>query len=254
MAIGHELVGNGPEKVIVLHGWLADHTAFEPMYPWLDTSTFTYAFMDYRGYGQSRDQAGTHTMDEIGGDALALADALGWDRFHVVGHSMGGMAVQWLIAHAPQRIKCGVGINPVPATGVPLEGDLLTIFSTAADVPANRGQVMMITTGNRLTPTWERYMIDKSLATTTRDAFADYFTAWTQTNFADKMAGSATPLLVLVGEHDPAINEAAMRATVMTWFPNARLEVLRNAGHYPMLETPVYLATVIESFMREHAG
>src|SRR5689334_11860272 len=128
MAIGHELVGNGPEKVIVLHGWLSDHTAFESMYPWLDKEAFTYAFLDYRGYGKSRDMAGAHTIEEIGGDALALVDELGWDRFHLVGHSMGGLAVQWLTTQAAPRIKCAVCINPVPASGFPMEGDFLALF------------------------------------------------------------------------------------------------------------------------------
>ncbi|HUS13389.1 MAG TPA: alpha/beta hydrolase [Chloroflexia bacterium] len=253
MVIGHTLIGNGPQKVIVLHGWLADYTAFDPMLPWLDTGTFTYAFMDYRGYGKSRDMAGSHSIEEIGNDALGLADHLGWDRFHVIGHSMGGSAAQWVIAQAPQRVASGVIINAVPASGVPLEGDVLTLFSTAADVPANRGRIIMMTTGDRHSAAWERYMIEKSMATTTRDAFADYFWSWSQTNFAEKVAGNPTPLLVLPGEHDPALNEAVMQATVMTWFPNARLEVLRNAGHYPMLEVPVHLATVMEAFMREHA-
>jgi len=33
MVIGHRMFGEGPEKVIVLHGWHMDHTVFEPMFP-----------------------------------------------------------------------------------------------------------------------------------------------------------------------------------------------------------------------------
>ena len=33
MTIGHNLVGSGPKKVIVLHGWVSDHSAFEPVFP-----------------------------------------------------------------------------------------------------------------------------------------------------------------------------------------------------------------------------
>src|SRR5437773_8441243 len=130
MTIGHNMVGTGPEKVIVLHGWVSDHSAFEPVFPYLDKDMFTYAFMDYRGYGRSRDQAGQHTIAEIGGDALDLADAQGWDRFHLVGHSLGGQALQWLAGHATARVKCGVAINPVQASGLPLEGDALALFSS----------------------------------------------------------------------------------------------------------------------------
>ena len=45
--------------------------------------------MDLRGYGGRKEVAGEFTMDEAAADAIALADELGWDRFSVVGHSMG---------------------------------------------------------------------------------------------------------------------------------------------------------------------
>jgi pimeloyl-ACP methyl ester carboxylesterase len=253
--IGHQMIGDGPEKVIVLHGWVTDHaSAFAPTIPYLDKETFTYAFLDYRGYGRSKDQAGEHTIAEIGTDALELAAAHGWDRFHLVGHSMGGLALQWVAVQVPERVKCGVAINPVPASGLPLEGDFLTLFESAADTPANRGRIAHITTGSRHTPAWEQVMTDASLATTTRDAVADYLQAWMHTNFAAPAAGCPVPLLVLVGEHDPAITADFMRQTIMQWFPNAELTIMPNAGHYPMMEVPIYLATTIEAFLRQHAG
>ncbi|MDQ2806683.1 MAG: alpha/beta hydrolase [Chloroflexota bacterium] len=252
MLIGHEMVGSGAEKVLVLHGWVTDHTAFAPLMPYLDQATFTYAFMDYRGYGASCDRAGEHTMVEIGGDAPALADHLGRQRFHLIGHSMGGMAVQWLAAHAPQRIQSVVAINPVPASGIPLEGDFLTLFESATDNPPSRGTIVDITTGNRHSPSWIAYMTAQSVATTTRDAYADYLQAWTRSNFAAEVQGNPVPLKVLVGEHNPAISAALMQGTILQWFPNTELEVMPNAGHYPMLEVPVYLATSCKAFMRAH--
>jgi len=40
------------------------------------------------------------------------------------------------------------------------------------------------------------------------------------------------------------------RQTYLALLPNAELEVLGNAGHYPMFETPVALATAMEEFLR----
>jgi pimeloyl-ACP methyl ester carboxylesterase len=252
MTIGHKTLGKGPEKVIVLHGWHADHSVFEPMFPALDTEKFTYAFMDYRGYGLSKNMKGEHTMKEIGQDALNLANHYGWDHFHLIGHSMGGMALQWITANATERVKSGVGVNPVPASGVPLEGEELALFESAADVPKNRGIILMASTGNRHSEAWERSMNEKSVATTTPDACAGYFIAWSKTNFIADVEGLKMPLKVLVGEHDPHLTAEAMQQTIMKWFPNAELEVLRNAGHYPMLEIPVNLATICDAFMWSH--
>src|SRR5436190_13700980 len=105
MAIGHETIGSGAHKVIVLHGWFGDHKVWSPVYPFLDTAAFSYAFFDYRGYGSSRGVAGEHTMKEISADAVGLADRLGWKRFSVIGHSMGGMAAQRVAVDAGQRVR-----------------------------------------------------------------------------------------------------------------------------------------------------
>jgi esterase len=40
-----------------------------------------------------------------------------------------------------------------------------------------------------------------------------------------------------------------MQETWLTFYPNAEMEMLRGAGHYPMLETPVALAACIEDFL-----
>jgi pimeloyl-ACP methyl ester carboxylesterase len=49
--------------------------------------------------------------------------------------------------------------------------------------------------------------------------------------------------------HDPALSAQVMEQTYLALLPNAELEVLANAGHYPMFETPVALATAMEEFL-----
>ena len=65
------------------------------------------------------------------------------------------------------------------------------------------------------------------------------------------MQGKTLPVLVVAGENDPALGPETCKATWLQHYPNARLEVMSNAGHYPMDETPVALATVVEKFLRE---
>jgi pimeloyl-ACP methyl ester carboxylesterase len=216
----------------------------------LDTAAFTYAFMDYRGYGERRGSDGPYTMAQIAQDALALADGLGWSQFSLLGHSMGGMAIQQVLADAPARVQALVGITPVPASGVPFDESGWAFFSAAAQDPATRRAIIDLTTGNRLTGVWLDAMTQSSVAQSDEEAFAAYLTAWAKTAFVERIVGQTCPVLVVAGQHDPALGEATCRATWLQHYPHAQLEVMSNAGHYPMDETPIALASCIEGFLK----
>ena len=63
--VWHATIGNGPTKVVILHGWFWDHRAFMPMFDGLDIVSHTYALVDIRGYGNSRQVAGEFTIGEV---------------------------------------------------------------------------------------------------------------------------------------------------------------------------------------------
>jgi pimeloyl-ACP methyl ester carboxylesterase len=251
---GTHVIGNGPRKVMCLHGWFGHALAWGPMVQHLDTRRFTYAFMDYRGYGQRKDVAGPYTMAQISADALTLADQLDWPTFSLLGHSMGGMAVAHVLADAPQRVQSLVAIAPVPACGVPFDEQGWAFFSSAAESADARRGIIDLTTGNRLTGTWLDAMVRESLQSSDSRAFAAYLQAWAKTDFAHRIAGLQLPVLVLAGEHDPALGADTCKATWLAHFPNAQLHIVPNAGHYPMDETPIALATQIERFLDSAAG
>ena len=250
MANHHRIVGHGDHKVICLHGWFGSAEGWGPFVDVLDPKAFTYAFMDYRGYGGSKDVPGEHTMKEISADAIALADALGWETFSLVGHSMGGMAIQRVLADAPRRVRKLVGISPVPASGVPFDDATWGFFTSAAESAASRHGIIDLTTGKRLTSTWIDQMVAHSLATSTKEAFAAYLVAWAKTDFVAEISGSDKPFLAIAGEHDPALGPAVVKQTILEHYPNATLEAFPNAGHYAMFETPIALASSIERFLR----
>ncbi|MFB9908552.1 alpha/beta fold hydrolase [Allokutzneria oryzae] len=247
--IPHQTQGTGEHRVIALHGWFGDRTAFAPLWPHLDESAFTYAFPDYRGYGEAKATPGEFTMAEIAGDVLSLADHLGWEHFSLVGHSMGGMAAQRVLADAPERVRALVGVSPVPATGVPFDEQTWDLFSGAVDDPANRRAIIDMTTGGTLPGRWLDAMVARSLACSTVEAFRDYLAAWVKTDFHSEIEGNTVPALAVVGGQDPALSAEVMRATWMTHYPNARLEVLADAGHYAMDEAPLTLTARVESFL-----
>lgn len=67
--IGYTTYGTGPAGVIVLHRWMGDHTVFGTIFSYLHETALTYAFMDYRGYGGSKDLDGEYSIAEIAADA-----------------------------------------------------------------------------------------------------------------------------------------------------------------------------------------
>lgn len=245
-----QIIGSGPNKVICLNGWLGHARGWGPLLHSLDTRHFCYAFMDYRGYGARQGSGGPYTIAQIAHDTLALADHLGWAQFSLIGHSMGGSAIQHVLADAPERVQALVGITPVPASGAPFDDAGWAFFSSAARDPAARRSIIDLTTGNRLTGVWLDAMVKASVAHSDVEAFEAYLTAWSKTDFAARIQGRTTPVLVVAGEHDPALGAETCKATWLQHYPGARLEVMANAGHYPMDETPVALATVIEKFLR----
>jgi len=251
--IGHELVGTGPTRVIALHTWLADHSTFKPMFPYLDSGAFTYAFVDFRGYGSSRDIEGQHTIKEMAGDVVALADSLGWDGFHLLGNSMGGHAAQYVAGKHTERVKSVVLLNPVPVSGAPLEGDTLALFSGAAEKPENRGTIFNIATGERLSAAWRNAMVEMSVSTASKQAITDYLEAWTNTNLVSEVQGCTTPVKIILGGRDPIITGEVMGQTVRQWFANTDLETNPTVGHWPSLEAPCDTATSCEEFFQAHS-
>jgi pimeloyl-ACP methyl ester carboxylesterase len=247
MTAPHVRIGDGDRKVFCLPGWFGSSSGWGSWPELMDKSRFTYAFVDYRGYGERKEVQGEHSMEEISADVLALADDLGWDTFDVIGHSMGGKAAQRVLADAPERVRRMVVISPAPAAGVPFDEQAWELFAGAGKDDGKRAAILDFSTGNRLTQTWIDQMVAHSVERSTREAFDDYLTAWSKTDFADAVRGKTHPVKVIVGEHDP-VGEI-IEQTLMQYYPNASLEVLPNTGHYAMFEAPVALATRVEAFL-----
>jgi len=243
------IIGSGNHRVLALHGWFGSARGWGALPDYLDRSGYTYAFMDLRGYGDRRDVAGNFTMQEAAADALALADELGWDRFSLVGHSMSGQAIQHALLQAPGRVRRLVALNPVPATGVPMDPDGWALFSGAAASRDNRFAIINFTTGGRLPPAFVDHIVQHSLDHSEVGAFGAYLESWAKDDFSEQVTGNQAAVKVIVGEHDPALSAPVMEQTWLRFYPAAELEVMPNAGHYPMFETPAALAASIEEFL-----
>jgi len=246
----HVRVGSGDRHVLAVHGWFGSSRGWGPLPDFLDGSAYTYVFTDMRGYGDRRDVGGQFTMEEAAADAIAVADELGWERFSLIGHSMGAKVAHQVLLQAPGRVHRLIALNPVPAAEVPMDAQAWELFSGAAANAGNRAAIIDFTTGSKLTATFVQHVVQHSLDHSDAKAFGAYLPAWAKSDFTSQVKpGTGVPVKVIVGESDPALSAEVMEQTWLTYFPGAELTVLASAGHYPMFETPVALATSIEEFL-----
>lgn len=104
-----EVLDGGPrdgETVVLLHGFPEDATAYDQVAPILQEHGLRTLAPHQRGYsrGARPPRASAYRIDALVGDVLALLDAAGVERAHVVGHDWGG-AVAWALAQRrPDRV------------------------------------------------------------------------------------------------------------------------------------------------------
>jgi esterase len=250
---GYIQVGHGPQKVLVLGGWLGEAADWIGVVGALDPNAFTFVLFDYRGYGRSKHLFGTYTFAESADDALRLADHLGWRRFSMIGHSMGGVAIQRILLAAPERIEMMVAVNAVPACSARMDLQRLALFESAVGDVTKREIIIDTSTGHRLPRTWLSHRAKHSMDVTTPAAFYGYLKEWATVDFSRLVQGNQTLVQVITAEFDPTLTYELMERTWLTWYPNSSAITLANSGHYPMFEVPLALAASLQSFFHRES-
>jgi pimeloyl-ACP methyl ester carboxylesterase len=123
--------GDGPqdgEPVLLLHGFPQTSLAWRPQIAALAGAGYRAVAFDQRGYspGARPAEVEAYRSPELYGDVVGVADALGFDRFHLVGHDWGG-AVAWQVGgrHGDRLRTLTVVSTPHPAAmGQALSGSL----------------------------------------------------------------------------------------------------------------------------------
>ncbi|MGE9807331.1 MULTISPECIES: alpha/beta fold hydrolase [unclassified Janibacter] len=94
------------EVVVLLHGWPQDRAAWRRVTPNLNAAGYRTLAPDQRGYspGARPTAVSAYRLPELLADVIALIDAAGVERAHVVGHDWGG-GLAWALAEArPDRV------------------------------------------------------------------------------------------------------------------------------------------------------
>lgn len=260
--LGHRLVGRldrsavSPLPVVVLNDWIGDTTTWDAAEPYLDTERFAYAFADLRGYGRSRGQTGAFTLSEAATDVLALSDALGLDRFALVGHSMSTLIALHLAQTAPARVRALVLLTPPPPGGFGADhATVAALQGLARGDDERRAQGLARVLGDELSIGFRRFKAARWRAAADPEAAAGYVTMFARDGIPDRQAPVAAPVLAITGERDaPPMRAASVTAAFSPVCPSLEVVPFADCGHYPMQEAPPRLVAVVEGFLARASG
>jgi 3-oxoadipate enol-lactonase len=247
-------VGAGP-PVVLLHGFPLSSEVWSEVASLL-APDFRVVTPDLRGHGASDAPQGSYTMDVLAEDVVALADALGLQRFVLGGHSMGGYVAFRLAARWPER----------------LEG--LVLVATRAEADSAEARARRVAAAERIRSQGGRAFVQEfvpnllsehtrrarpavvdrllALASSVPDhVLAACLEGMMQRPDSRPLLGTLQiPALVVAGELDPVVPVESARAMAEA-LPTAQLVVIAQAGHVPSVEAPEATAAALRRFLAQ---
>jgi pimeloyl-ACP methyl ester carboxylesterase len=263
-----ESVG-GTRGVLCVHGWPAAKEDFADHLDELAAvgDGWHVVAMDQRGHGSSSAPAGpeSYSLKTSAGDVLALADALGWTTFVLLGHSMGGMVSQVAALEAPERLD---GLVLMDTSHGPIGGIDPDLIALGKEVVTEGGMAALVEAQRNIEGALETEANKRVVAT--RPGYAEFGDSKTLaasadmwlglvdeivTSQADRLADLASsavlasvPVLLLYGEQDtPFVPHAERLAAAL---PHTQLELIPDAGHSPQFENPEAYLRLVSGFLR----
>ncbi|POX50839.1 acetoin dehydrogenase dihydrolipoyllysine-residue acetyltransferase subunit [Streptomyces sp. Ru71] len=244
--IAYTTLGDGEDVVVLVHGYGGDKNSWLFVQEPLSQARTVHA-LDLPGHGDSAKDVGDGSLDGLAGTVLGFLDALGVERAHLVGHSMGGAVVTAAAAAAPQRVRSLTLVSPA-GFGPEMDAGYLRGFATAGSrrelrphllkLFADEGQVT-----RRLVDDLLKYKrldgVDLALKTllgTLLDGERPAIDA------LPLLAGAGVPTVVVWGRDDqviPASNAARLPASTS-------VHVVDGAGHMAHMETPAAVVAAVE--------
>ena len=114
----------GSITVIACHGWLDNAASFDSLAPLLDDCHLVALDLPGHGLSDHKPLQATYNIWDDLLDILAVADAMDWQQFHLLGHSRGAIISVFLAAAMPDRIKTltlldGIIAPPVDVKNTP---------------------------------------------------------------------------------------------------------------------------------------
>jgi len=248
VTLGHKIIGNGAKKVLFLHELMGNYKNYEPIFPYLDTDNFTFIFVDLRGYGMSRDIEGEYSCEEASTDVKNLISHLNIKEVNIVAHSMSTMIAQ-KIALIDDRVSKLVLITPIPASGVKLPEIAENSLLKAMQKNESKIEEIVYSASKRHNEKWAQNRIKMAYEASTVEARVGYMKMYMHTDFSDEVNAIKIPIKIIVGKYDFPIFGLKLVTKLFThYYDDVEIVECQEAGHYPMLECPVYFSSKIEEF------
>jgi pimeloyl-ACP methyl ester carboxylesterase len=204
---------------------------------------------------------GAYSSEDMTDDAVAVLDALGWERAHVFGASLGGIIAQRIALRHPDRVLSVTSAMAMPSDVSGIGGGRYVRFGLLAKLARTRfpegreGDIQLSLMLARAVAS-PAYPFDEDAAREWIDREADSGPRDTKAQsrqvgapwHGPKLRELHKPVLVLHGDRDPILRVSAARATAKA-IDGARLVVLPGVGH----DLPAPLWPVIASEIRQLA-
>lgn len=212
--------------------------------------------IDNRGSGRSGKPEGPYTLEQMAADAIAVLDAEGVDRAHVIGHSMGSFIAQVLTVLHPDRVRT-LTLAGAACRHEPWRLELLARWQQIArtqGVHAWARRAFPYLLGPRTAWTFGLFinLLWPIILQQPAHAFDGQIEALLSAPECERrrLRGIAVPTLIVAGARD-TLTTPVDAAEIAELIPDARVVTLRGAGHGMMLEAaPDFNAAVLD-FLRD---
>ena len=254
IGIRYELEGPSSAPVVVMsHSLAANVGMWEDQMPIL--GEYRVLRYDTRGHGGTDAPEDDYTLDQLADDLFALLDALGIDRAHLVGLSMGGMIGQTAALKDPARF---LSLSLCDTSSrVPGEGRAL--WSERMEVARAHGMESLVesTIDRWFSPTFQIEEPDRvervreMIRTTPVAGYCGCCAAIRELDLTDRIAGIGLPTLLIVGEDDPGTPVAA-HEVIRDRIEGSQLVVIKDALHFSNVEQTDLFNDTLAAFLAEH--
>lgn len=207
-----------------------------------------------------------YRIADMAADTLALADALGIDRFDVLGVSLGGMVAQTLAARSPKRVRSLTSVmsSAGPRTAPWPTPALLWRFlqppprAALLDRKLEHFVALMQALGNiddpdELQRVRERLTLSLQRAYNPAGAARQLLAVFADPDRSEEVARIRCPTLIIHGADDPLVPVPAAQHLARL-LPHARLEVIEGLGHYLPADKLTRISALVIEHLRVAAG